>query len=72
MAPALGRGLEQAQRWLAAGCCEAQAEDLRPVLRVRSPPESGARAGYGGAKRKRGPQAALGSRHAPAIRWPCT
>ena len=63
---------QQAQRWLAAGCFEALAEDLRAVLRVaagrkaqpsaaildsrtlRSSPESGARAGYEGAKRKRG------------------
>ena len=63
---------QQAQRWLAAGCFEALAEDLRAVLRVaagrkaqpsaaildsrtlRSSPESGARAGYDGAKRKRG------------------
>ena len=63
---------QQAQRWLAAGCFEALAEDLRTVLRVaagrraqpsaaildsrtlRSSPESGARAGYNGAKRKKG------------------
>jgi transposase len=63
---------QQAQRWLAAGCFEALAEDLRAVLRVaagrkaqpsaaildsrtlRSSPESGARAGYDGAKRKKG------------------
>ena len=63
---------QQAQRWLAAGCFEALAEDLRTVLRVaagrkaqpsaaildsrtlRSSPESGARAGYDGAKRKKG------------------
>lgn len=63
---------QQAQRWLAAGCFEALAEDLRTVLRLaagrkaqpsaaildsrtlRSTPESGARAGYYGAKRKQG------------------
>jgi transposase len=63
---------QQAQRWLAAGCFEVLAEDLRAVLRqvagrtaqpsaaildsrtLRSTPESGERAGYDGAKRKRG------------------
>ncbi|ONG57896.1 IS5 family transposase [Pseudoroseomonas deserti] len=63
---------QQAQRWLAAGCFEAVADDLRSVLRVaagrkaqpsaaildsrtlRSSPESGTRAGYDGAKRKKG------------------
>lgn len=63
---------QQAQRWLAAGCFEALAEDLRAVLRLaagrkaepsaaildsrtlRSSPESGPRAGYDGAKRKKG------------------
>ena len=63
---------QQAQRWLAAGCFEALADDLRAVLRLaagrtaepsaaildsrtlRSTPESGERAGYDGAKRKRG------------------
>ena len=63
---------QQAQRWIAAGCFEALAHDLRAVLRVaagrneepsaaifdsrtlRSTPESGTRAGYDGAKRKRG------------------
>jgi transposase len=63
---------QQAQRWLAAGCFERLAEDLRAVLRLaagrdpepsaavfdsrtlRSSPESGERAGYDGAKRKRG------------------
>jgi transposase len=62
----------QAQRWLAAGCFETLAQDLRAVLRLaagrsaepsaaiidsrtlRSTPESGQRAGYDGAKRKRG------------------
>ena len=62
----------QAHRWLAAGCFEALAQDLRAVLRLavgrneeptaaiidsrtlRSTPESGTRAGYDGAKRKRG------------------
>jgi transposase len=63
---------QQAQRWMAAGCFEALAHDLRAVLRMaagrqaepsaaifdsrtlRSTPESGTRAGYDGAKRKRG------------------
>src|SRR5574340_112215 len=63
---------QQAQRWLAPGCFETLAHDLRAVLRLaagrteapsaaiidsrtlRSTPESGARAGYDGAKRKRG------------------
>ena len=63
---------QQAQRWLAAGCFEQLAEDLRAVLRMaagrpaepsaaildsrtlRSSPESGERAGYDGAKRKKG------------------
>jgi transposase len=63
---------QQTQRWLAAGCFEALAQDLRAVLRIadgraadptvaiidsrtlRSTPESGSRAGYDGAKRKRG------------------
>ena len=63
---------QQAHRWLAAGCFEALARDLRAMLRLaagrkeeptaaiidsrtlRSTPESGARAGYDGAKRKRG------------------
>lgn len=63
---------QQAQRWLAAGCFEALADDLRAVLRLaagrkaepsaaildsrtlRWSPESGERAGYDGAKRKKG------------------
>jgi transposase len=63
---------QQSQRWLAAGCFEAVANDLRAVLRqlagrsaepsaaimdsrtLRSTPESGSRAGYDGAKRKKG------------------
>src|ERR1700712_3969749 len=63
---------QQAQRWLAAGCFEALAHDLRPILgmasgrepepsaaildsrTLRSSPESGERAGYDGAKRKKG------------------
>ncbi len=63
---------QQAQRWLAAGCFEQLADDLRGVLRLasgrtpepsavifdswtlRSLPESGERAGYDGAKRKKG------------------
>lgn len=62
---------QQTQRWLAAGCFETLAQDLRAVLQMaagrpgdptaaviasrtlRSTPESGARAGYDGAKRKR-------------------
>jgi transposase len=63
---------QQSQRWLAAGCFEVLAQDLRALLRLaagrgeeptaaildsrtlRSTPESGTRAGYDGAKRKRG------------------
>lgn len=63
---------QQTQRWLASGCFETLAQDLRAVLRIaagrdpdptaaiidsrtlRSTPESGPRAGYDGAKRKRG------------------
>jgi transposase len=63
---------QQSQRWLASGCFETLAQDLRAMLRVaggrepeptaaiidsrtlRSTPESGTRAGYDGAKRKRG------------------
>lgn len=63
---------QQTQRWLAAGCFETLAQDLRAILRLasgrsadptaavidsrtlQSTPESGARAGYDGAKRKRG------------------
>ena len=63
---------QQARRWVAAGCFEAMAHDLREVLRVaagrdasptaaaldgrtlQSTPESGGRAGYDGAKRRRG------------------
>src|ERR1700712_2337737 len=63
---------QQSQRWLAAGCFEMLAQELRALLRLasrrseeptaaiidsrtlRSTPESGTRAGYDGAKRKRG------------------
>jgi transposase len=63
---------QQAQRWMAAGCFETLAHDLRVVLRevsdrtatpsaaildartLQSTPESGARAGYDGAKRRKG------------------
>src|SRR6187401_1119722 len=63
---------QQAQRWMAAGCFEALAHDLRQLLRLlaerseepsavildgrtlQSTPESGARAGYDGYKRKKG------------------
>src|SRR5215212_139893 len=64
--------LSAAQRWIAAGCFEALAHDLRQLLRLlaerseepsaaiydsrtlQSTPESGARAGYDGYKRKKG------------------
>jgi transposase len=70
--PPRSAAYQQAQRWLASGCFEALAQDLRAVLRLvagreeeptaaiidsrtlRSTPESGPRAGYDGAKRKRG------------------
>ena len=70
--PAWSAVYQQAQRWMAAGCFEALAHDLRALLRLaagrdaaptaaiidsrtlRSTPESGQRAGYDGAKRKRG------------------
>ena len=63
---------QQMQRWMAAQCFEALAQDLRALLRLASgrkeeptaaiidsrtlcsTPESGPRAGYDGAKRKRG------------------
>ena len=63
---------QQSQRWMAAGCFETLAQDLRALLglaagrpeeptaaiidsrTLRSTPESGTRAGYDGAKRKRG------------------
>jgi transposase len=63
---------QQARRWLAAGCFEAMAHDLRQILRwaddralgpsavildsrtIQSTPESGARAGYDGHKRRNG------------------
>jgi hypothetical protein len=63
---------QQTQRWLAAGCFDTLAQDLRAALRMagewttdptmaiidsrtlRSTPESGPRADYDGAKRKRG------------------
>lgn len=63
---------QQARRWLAAGCFEAMAHDLRELVRVaegrapgasavildgrtiQSTPESGARAGYDGHKRRNG------------------
>lgn len=63
---------QQVQRWIAAGCFEALAQDLRKLLRMlaerpaqpsaaildgrtlQSTPESGARAGYDGYKRKKG------------------
>lgn len=63
---------QQAQRWIAAGCFEALAHDVRKLLRLltdkaaqpsaaildgrtlQSTPESGARAGYDGYKRKKG------------------
>jgi transposase len=63
---------QQTRRWVAAGCFEAIARDLRMLLReadgrapapsaavfdsqtLQSTPESGARAGYDGAKRRKG------------------
>jgi transposase len=63
---------QQARRWVAAGCFEAMAHDLRELLRladgrnatpsaaildgrtIQSTPESGARAGYDGHKRRNG------------------
>jgi transposase len=63
---------QQTQRWIAAGCFEALAHDLRLLARLakgrrgqpsavvidsrtlQSSPESGARAGYDGAKRRKG------------------
>ena len=64
---------QQTARWIAAGCFEAMAHDLRVLLRVvlerkhlsptvglidsrtlQSSPESGGRAGYDGAKRRKG------------------
>jgi transposase len=63
---------QQARRWLAAGCFEAMAHDLRAILRwaegradaptaaivdsrtAQSTPESGARAGWDGHKRRQG------------------
>jgi transposase len=63
---------QQVQRWIAAGCFEAMAHDLRELVRLavgkaaqpsatildgrtlQSTPESGARAGYDGYKRKKG------------------
>ena len=68
----MGAAYQQARRWLAAGCFEAMAHDLRAILRladgreagptaavlasrtVQSTPESGARAGYDGHKRRKG------------------
>ena len=62
----------QTRRWIAAGCFEAMANDLREILRLaegrgaeptaavmdartlQSTPESGARAGYDGHKRRKG------------------
>src|SRR6202790_1798064 len=80
---------QQTQRWLAAGCFEALAQDLRAVLRLaagreaeptaaiidsrtlRSTPESGPRAGYDGAKRKKGSKLHMAV-DTLAICWPCT
>src|SRR5215217_5798598 len=45
---------QQTQRWIDAGVFEAMVHDLRAVLRLSSGPESGHRAGYDGAKRKKG------------------
>src|SRR5262245_17560950 len=72
--PPWGAVYQQARRWLAAGCFEAMAHDLRAILRLadgreagptaavpdsrtaQSSPESGARAGYDGNKRRKGPK----------------
>src|SRR5699024_5713530 len=63
---------QQTRRWIAAGCFDAMAHDLRALLRwgegradaptaavldsrtLQSSPESGARAGYDGYKRRKG------------------
>ena len=63
---------QQTQRWIAAGCFEAMAHDLRTLLRlceqregaptaaildsrtIQSTPESGARAGFDGHKKRKG------------------
>jgi len=63
---------QQTQRWIAAGCFEAMAHDLRMLLRlceqregtptaaildsrtIQSTPESGARAGFDGHKKRKG------------------
>ena len=63
---------QQARRWVAAGCFEAMAHDLREIVRfadgrspspsavvidgrtIQSTPESGARAGYDGHKKRKG------------------
>ena len=68
---------QQVRRWLAAGSCEALAQNARLLLRVmkgskpqpsavildaralQSTPESGSRAGYSGAKRRKGSKARL-------------
>jgi transposase len=80
---------DQARRWLAAGCFEAMAHDLRAVLRLaegrapepsaaildsrtlRSTPESGARAGYDGAKRQKG-SSCMPRSDTLGHCWPCT
>ena len=46
---------QQAQRWLAAGCCDALPRTCG-LCCGSGPRRSDARAGYGGAKRKRGPK----------------
>jgi transposase len=80
---------QQSLRWLAAGCFETLAHDLRAVLRLaagraaeptaaiidsrtlRSTPESGTRAGYDGAKRKRDSKLHIWRSTRSDICWPC-
>jgi len=45
---------QQAQRWLAAGRNPEPSAAILDSRTLRAPPESGERAGYGGAKRKKG------------------
>jgi hypothetical protein len=103
--PARAAVHQQAQRWLAAGCLEASAEDPRAALRVaagrkagpsavildsrtlRSSPERGERAGYDGARRKKGAELHLAvdtlglkarspgrgaAEPTAVVSWPCT
>lgn len=81
---------QQSQRWLAAGCFESLAQDLRALLRLasgrpeeptaaiidsrtlRSTPEIGTRAGYDGAKRKRGSKVHMTVDTVGHLLSPCT